>query len=617
MANQTIYPFGTDGSLPSSVGVINDFTTGGADKALSAEMGKILGELVGVPLVDVDLSGYTKQYCSLGGSGWYRKNQGKQRHIAVPVTPGEDIILSVTSYGGSTTGTDVGWYVFVTSSYSPPYSNGDTIPKVGEDNRISAPLGQNLNLQVPEGAAYLILTTCDGADAQVTWALMLYEQAEDTLTERISETESELSDLLPVVMGTPVMSEALWDSPAIYSNNGVYRYYDFATDVLVPGSQLSLKLNDYTTYRCSAVVYSQKTYTGGTIVYDTGWQSGDVSLEIARAWEGKYLRIVMSKYDDSEITLQEGQQAISELSFLVPHGENGLVEKVDTLMEESTNPISRITPKVLNSYTYVGEKIQLAPTFSHEQIGTVPMGNNYRQGGAVFGDYFFQFYNTCDAIGIVDLLTGNTVQVIPLTPNANNHANTGGFSSQYYDSSDPFPVLYISSQDEHTLYAYRITGNVGEWQATVIQQIVIPECVYFPNVIIDTESNRGVIVGYALNTWQSGDGNNLIVYCFDLPSVLLGNVTIPQSALYNKFTLPFLYANQGGTARDGKFYMTFGNTGSGLKIGGLVVVDYINKTMLSHVDFKVLGSLEPESIGIWGQYIVFSDQAGKLHKLTF
>ena len=52
MANTTIYPYGTNGQLPSSIGVINDLTTGGADKALSAEMGKELGEVVnGVPEV--------------------------------------------------------------------------------------------------------------------------------------------------------------------------------------------------------------------------------------------------------------------------------------------------------------------------------------------------------------------------------------------------------------------------------------------------------------------------------------------------------------------------------------------------------------------------------------
>lgn len=44
MANKTVYPFGTGGSLPSSIGIINDVTTGGSDKALSAEMGKVLQE---------------------------------------------------------------------------------------------------------------------------------------------------------------------------------------------------------------------------------------------------------------------------------------------------------------------------------------------------------------------------------------------------------------------------------------------------------------------------------------------------------------------------------------------------------------------------------------------
>lgn len=46
MANTTIYPYGTTGQLPSDIGVINDLLTGGADKALSAEMGKTLRKAI-------------------------------------------------------------------------------------------------------------------------------------------------------------------------------------------------------------------------------------------------------------------------------------------------------------------------------------------------------------------------------------------------------------------------------------------------------------------------------------------------------------------------------------------------------------------------------------------
>lgn len=46
MANQTIYPYGTGGSLPSSIGIINDLVTGGADKALAAQQGVVLNEKI-------------------------------------------------------------------------------------------------------------------------------------------------------------------------------------------------------------------------------------------------------------------------------------------------------------------------------------------------------------------------------------------------------------------------------------------------------------------------------------------------------------------------------------------------------------------------------------------
>lgn len=42
MSNKTVYPYGTTGQLPTSIGLVNDFVTGGADKALTAEAGKQL-----------------------------------------------------------------------------------------------------------------------------------------------------------------------------------------------------------------------------------------------------------------------------------------------------------------------------------------------------------------------------------------------------------------------------------------------------------------------------------------------------------------------------------------------------------------------------------------------
>lgn len=46
MANSTVYPYGTGGSLPSSIGLINDLKTGGADKALAAQQGVVLSDMI-------------------------------------------------------------------------------------------------------------------------------------------------------------------------------------------------------------------------------------------------------------------------------------------------------------------------------------------------------------------------------------------------------------------------------------------------------------------------------------------------------------------------------------------------------------------------------------------
>lgn len=56
MANQTVYPFGTEGQLPSNIGIIDDLITGGANKALSANQGHAIIERTAFS-EPVDLSG--------------------------------------------------------------------------------------------------------------------------------------------------------------------------------------------------------------------------------------------------------------------------------------------------------------------------------------------------------------------------------------------------------------------------------------------------------------------------------------------------------------------------------------------------------------------------------
>ena len=76
MANQSIYPYGTDGQLPSNIGIINDLVTGGADKALSAEQGKVLNEKM-QSTQELDFSQYVIDNITIGSdsgaSNYYNK----------------------------------------------------------------------------------------------------------------------------------------------------------------------------------------------------------------------------------------------------------------------------------------------------------------------------------------------------------------------------------------------------------------------------------------------------------------------------------------------------------------------------------------------------------------
>ena len=77
MANNSVYPYGTDGTLPSGIAIVNDLTTGGADKALSAEMGKELGELLninGEAVVTPATSDYRVGAGAKAGGWWYKEN---------------------------------------------------------------------------------------------------------------------------------------------------------------------------------------------------------------------------------------------------------------------------------------------------------------------------------------------------------------------------------------------------------------------------------------------------------------------------------------------------------------------------------------------------------------
>ena len=162
MANQTVYPFGTGGNIPSSIGTVNDMITGGVNKALSAEVGREIGGIFGeYKILENSLSGfdhYKDGYQIKADSTQVGKNidnvstyqTGIHLNAKIPLT---DIAkVSFNQYGS---GYDFG-SLFIDS-------NGVVLKGV------VVTTGTVVELDVPAGAAYLVFSyTTSSYDKTVT-----------------------------------------------------------------------------------------------------------------------------------------------------------------------------------------------------------------------------------------------------------------------------------------------------------------------------------------------------------------------------------------------------------------------------------------------------------------
>ena len=116
----------------------------------------------------VSLVNITEQNYTLGSSGWY---SGK--HIAIPASNGETILLDLDKYGEQTEG-DLGmYYAFVTNEYTPPTDTTTPIPYVTGTTRYRQPLGSAIEVFPPQGTAYIILSTVDGSGTSGEWSVYI------------------------------------------------------------------------------------------------------------------------------------------------------------------------------------------------------------------------------------------------------------------------------------------------------------------------------------------------------------------------------------------------------------------------------------------------------------
>ena len=344
---------------------------------------------------------------------------------------------------------------------------------------------------------------------------------------------------------------------------------------------------------------------------DSGWISG--SSDYQASWRNGYrwVRIAFSRVDNASLTSTDIDAIIAQMK----------AEVYDTTAATA----AMLTEKFREDYVleksmrrYEGERIVLrGHPFDCEKVLKMQDSAYYFQGAAMYDRYFFQFHTDNAEIEVYDVVERLFVQKLTMT-SSGSHAGSGAFGTERYAEGDVFPLLYISDMDAGKVHVYRLSGSVGNLTIALIQTISLPsaaDLMYLPNCAIDVDRQKIVLFGYSQNSWSSSAGNESIIASCDLPKRSAGNVTLAKSS-FETFRLPFIYAEQGGCAANGKLLLSYGNTASE---GGLLQIDLLKKAVTSRLDFSFLGEVEPEGIGVYDNklFVSFQKPNQTIYKLSF
>jgi len=236
------------------------------------------------------------------------------------------------------------------------------------------------------------------------------------------------------------------------------------------------------------------------------------------------------------------------------------------------------------------------------------------QGAAAYGDYLFQFQDHNAAVFVYNLANKSFVKKITLTPNSNNHCNQASFSNIFYHKTDKFPLLYVSGSRTGTynhIQVYRITDESDSLNIKQTQEIVLPPKTkdnYISWTCIILDNNKSYLYAYSNAT------SKLIK--FNIPDYQARTVNLKNDDILEIISIANIPHQQGGTIRNGVFYMIYGVPSWGdrvwLRVFNLATKTEIVRYNLSEKKFKG----EPESIFFYNNELYAITNNAGIYKIT-
>lgn len=598
--------------MPTTIPIADDLVTDRADMALSARQGKFLGDEVFGEKTAIDLSELTEQNCSLGNPNWYYSN-GIGKHKAVAVSPGDKFLLKMAEYNGQTSGSATGWYVFVTSSYSPPYSNGNNIPKTGSDSRIGAPVGTDIELTAPSNAAYLVITTQDGAGVRPTWMLTKIEG------EGLDEEIKSNYDLFRGIIGEGFFTES---EPVDLSNlttqncslGGSGKWYMsgyYGRHIAVPleqGKTYRLRCTDQAHGFWGLVNSSYSPpYANNSDVPYVASQSDryqierDTNVDFAPPSDAAYLILT---------TVDGGGGKPTWSLAIIEEGaaDRGTIEEELDRIEGIAEGADPKRDETFTSLPYSGERIRISMNNSIGFKNWNPMLSG--QGMAIYGNLVVRMRATsASTVHYIYEITsaGLLNKVAEFTCTTCGHANALQFAP-VLESGQTYPYLYVSDLDGSCI----VLNIASDYTVTQVQKITVPSG--WQSQIGD-DGHIWTIIG-------GSDGSKIQFVKYRKVAVSEGaTIALTASDALATMTVEDLfpsaqYTFQGSKFKFGKAWLPIGTSGT-TKKRALLVYDLASQRTVANIDLTNMGNIEFEDMDFWDNAIILATWANTTNSTSY
>lgn len=602
MANKTVYPYGTGGQLPSSIGIINDLTTGGVDKALSAQQGVVIGQRLEereyyknkIDIYALSNSAATV-YINATSNVW--KTSSTTTSFLLAIKPGRTYEVKA---GASSARVAILYGDDRTADATPQYATGETemhILDAGEVFRFTSPAN---------GVWFYANKKISGTDSSPVEMYELVPKDEFDIWMRYG---------WPTDIYTPYEGKgfAVDADPQSQTFGEALRglssdkNWGFSGYVNVEGAiGVRFPCNIETTVSGIAAQY-------GAVFYDKNYEP---------LTDGTWLFRLSgtSRYGWVTLSVPDGAMYLRYSVFRATFTENKRIYLWGQENEEPDSP----------GHEYDGDKVVLDPGYGFEVLRYAPTGLSC-QSAALYDKYLFVVTAKTETIYLYDINAKALLYTLTtgVTPEDSDHSNQSCFGTVKYDSGDMFPLLYVSHarnvNGRGIIVAYRIIptmsgDEISSFTVTPIQRIYLPAMTTanglgYPNAAIDQDNNAMWI--YSRNTNPSESTSGLATFTrFDTPAVSSPSVTLEESDIKDSFMEKWdIVNNQGAFVHKGKLYMSrgIGNASSHNEVN---VIDlYDKRCRVSRIDMYNARAFEPEGCFYFDGKIAMISSSGDIYQV--